>query len=147
MVSPMCNICIVHGPNLNALGKRQPEIYGNITQEQLVSDLRSRYPHLNISLFQSGSESELVNYIHQIKGEGILINAGAYSHTSIAIADAIRSVDVPAISVHISNIYQRENFRHQDLIGEACKGSIVGLGLEGYGLAIECLVDLIAAQK
>lgn len=134
---------LIHGPNLNLLGSRQIEVYGSGSSETIVADLQKQFPNHHIQYFQSNSEAELVDAIQNAKQQfdGIIINAGAYSHTSIAIADALRSVNVPSIAVHISNIYNRESFRHADLIGEACKGAIVGLGVAGYALALEHLTE------
>lgn len=138
-------ILILHGPNLNLLGTREPEIYGSNTSEKIVENLQKTFPDIEISYFQSNNESVLIDSIQEARNsyQGIVMNAGAFSHTSIAIADAIKSIKLPVIALHISNIYQREDFRHKDIIGEACKGAIVGLGIDGYPLAIECLLDLI----
>ena len=139
------NILLIHGPNLNLLGTREPAIYGTANSENIVADLQSKFPDCNIAYFQSNDEGELVNAIQKAKDkyQGLLINAGGLSHSSISIADAIRSTKLPCISVHITNIYQREAYRHQDIIGEACNGDIVGLGTDGYQLAMECLLDEI----
>lgn len=139
------NILLIHGPNLNLLGTREPAKYGNANSEKIVADLQSKFPDCNIAYFQSNAEGELVNAIQKAKDnfQGLLINAGGLSHSSISMADAIRSIGLPCISIHITNIYQRESYRHQDIIGEACKGAIVGLGTDGYQLAMECLLDEI----
>lgn len=141
----MKSILLVHGVNLNKLGEREPTKYGNITSEQLLHQLKNNNKNCHLHYFQSNSESEIVNKIHEshLHYDGIIINAGAFSHTSIAIADAIKAVNFPCISVHISNIYQRETYRHTDIVGEACKGSIIGLGTDGYQLALEVLLDHI----
>ena len=141
----MNKLLLIHGPNLNLLGTREPEKYGNTSSEQLLNQLNSLNSDYSVSYFQSNSESDLVTAIQEAKGvyKGIVINPGAYSHTSIAIADAIRSIAVPTIAVHISNIYQREDFRHTDIIGEACQGAIVGLGIAGYALAFTHLIEEI----
>lgn len=138
-------VLLVHGPNLNLLGERQESIYGNSSSEDIVKRLKMEFPQLDLQHFQSNNEHELIDAIHAARKEyqGVLINPGAFSHSSVALADAIRSINIPSICIHISNIYQREDFRHTDLVGAACKGSIVGLGIEGYPLALECLVDLI----
>lgn len=138
-------VILVHGPNLNLLGERQESIYGNSSSEDIVKRLKMEFPQLDLQYFQSNNEHELIDAIHAARKEyqGVLINPGAFSHSSIALADAIRSINIPSICIHISNIYQREDFRHTDLVGAACKGSIVGLGIEGYPLALECLIDLI----
>lgn len=139
----MNKVLLIHGPNLNLLGTREPEKYGSTSSEQLLEQLNASSNDYTLDYFQSNSEAELVDAIQQSKGvyAGIIINPGAYSHTSIAIADAIRSVAVPAIAVHISNIYQRESFRHADLVGDACNGAIVGLGIEGYKIAFAHLTE------
>lgn len=139
----MHKVLLIHGPNLDQLGVREPAVYGNITSEGILSELKTKFSNVQIDYFQSASESELIAQIHRSNSEcsGVIINAGAYSHSSIAIADAIRSIQIPVFSVHISNIYSRENYRHQDIVGDACKGCIVGLGQDGYTLAFECLLD------
>jgi 3-dehydroquinate dehydratase-2 len=141
----MNKVLLIHGPNLNLLGTREPEKYGNTTSEQILEHLNTLKDDYEVAYFQSNSEAEIVTAIQNAKGvySGIIINPGAYSHTSIAIADAIRSVAVPTIGVHISNIYQREEFRHADIVGEACQGAIVGLGVAGYALAFTHLVEEI----
>ena len=136
-------ILLIHGPNLNLLGEREPEKYGHLSSEGIVDGLKKNFPQEDIQYFQSNTEGEIVNAIQQARGQfdGLLINAGAFSHTSIAIADAIRGIQLPCIGVHITDIYQREAYRHTDLVGEACSGCIAGLGTEGYALAFECLLD------
>ena len=136
-------IDIVNGPNLNLLSKREPEIYGSMSFESYLEVLKSTYPSLTIRYFQSNHEGELIDYLHAIGFEKthIIINAGAYSHTSIAIADALRSITAPAIEVHLSNIYRRESFRHHSYIAQAVQGTICGLGLKGYELAIESFLS------
>lgn len=137
------NILLLHGPNLNLLGEREPEKYGDLSSEGILHGLRKDFPRENIQYFQSNIEGELVNIIQQAREQydGIVINAGAFSHTSVAVADAIRGIALPCIAVHITNIYQREGYRHTDLVGEACTGCIAGLGTDGYRLALECLLD------
>jgi 3-dehydroquinate dehydratase-2 len=127
------------------LGTREPAKYGTANSENIVADLQSKFPDCNIAYFQSNDEGELVNAIQKAKDkyQGLLINAGGLSHSSISMADAIRSIGLPCISIHLTNIYQRETYRHQDIIGEACKGAIVGMGTNGYLLAMECLLDEI----
>ncbi len=136
-------VLLLHGPNLNLLGEREKSTYGTLSSEALVEKLRNEFPGVTIDYFQSNHESELVDRIQGARHthQGILINAGAFSHTSVAIADAVRSVPLPSICVHITNIYKREAYRHTDLVGEACRGAIVGLGTEGYTLAMECLLE------
>jgi 3-dehydroquinate dehydratase-2 len=138
-------VLLIHGPNLNLLGERQKTVYGNSSSEDIVKRLKMEFPQLDLQYFQSNNEHELIDAIHAARKEyqGVLINPGAFSHTSIALADAIRSIKIPSVCIHISNIYQREEFRHTDLVGAACKGSIVGLGIDGYPLALECLIELI----
>lgn len=135
----MKRIQIINGPNLNLLGKREPSVYGNRNFESYLEELKSKYPQIILSYFQSNTEGELINKLHEtgFDVDGIILNAGAYTHTSIAIADAIRSITSPVIEVHISNMYQREDFRHHSYLSGACKGCIVGFGLDSYRLAIE----------
>jgi 3-dehydroquinate dehydratase-2 len=135
------DILIINGPNLNLLGTREPEIYGNRTFEDYFEELKSAFPALNLSYFQSNSEGELVSKIQEVgfSSDGIVLNAAAYSHTSVAIADAISAIKSPVIGVHISNTFSREAFRHNDPIAAKCKGVIAGLGLDGYRLAIDFL--------
>jgi 3-dehydroquinate dehydratase-2 len=136
-------ILIINGPNINLLGKREPGIYGNISFEEYLEDLRNRYTHLTIEYYQSNVEGELINQLHQVGFDdiGIILNAGAYTHTSIALQDAIRSITAPVVEVHISNVHQRETFRHVSMIACACKGVICGFGLDSYRLAIEALTQ------
>lgn len=140
-------IAIINGPNLNLLGKRQPEIYGNETFESFLRVLRERFPLVPIEYFQSNSEGEIINKIHQLGYEsddckGIVINPGAYSHYSYAIADAISSINTVVVEVHISNIAGREDFRHKSVTAPSCRGMIAGFGLEGYAMAIEYIRNL-----
>lgn len=136
------NILIINGPNLNLLGKREKSVYGDSSFESYLSKLRTQYPQHQIKYFQSNIEGELINAIHENgfgEAEGIILNAGAYTHTSIAISDAIRAITVPVIEVHISNIHARETYRHVSMIAAACKGSVIGFGLDSYRLAVEAL--------
>lgn len=139
----MKRIQIINGPNLNLLGKREPSIYGAQSFDEYLQDLKLRFPAIQLDYFQSNIEGELINKIHQVgfDYDAIIINAGAYSHTSIAIADALRAISTPALEVHISNVYKRESFRHHSYLSEACKGCIIGLGLDVYRLAIEHVVN------
>jgi len=132
-------IQIINGPNLNLLGKREPEVYGNTSFEAYFSQLQQVFTDCELSYFQSNHEGAIVDKIHEVgfSFDGIVLNAGAYTHTSIAILDAIKSVNTPVLEVHISNIHTREEFRHKSVIAAACKGSVVGLGLLSYDLAIE----------
>ena len=138
-------VLLLHGPNLNLLGERQESVYGSCSSQDIINRLNSEFPQIDLQYFQSNNEHELIDKVHAALNEfqGLLINPGAFSHTSIALADAIRSINIPSICIHISNIYQREDFRHSDFVGAACKGSIVGLGVDGYPMALECLIDLI----
>jgi 3-dehydroquinate dehydratase-2 len=131
-------IQIINGPNINLLGKREPSIYGSVTFEDYLAELRKRYTDVEIDYFQSNIEGEMIDCIQQVgfDVDGIILNAGAYTHTSIALQDAIRSVTSPVIEVHISNIHQREEFRHHSVTAAACVGQICGLGFYGYHAAM-----------
>ncbi len=134
---------IINGPNLNLLGKREPEIYGNDAFEGFLGKLRELYPDVELLYFQSNVEGELINKIHEVgfgAVDGIVLNAGAYTHTSVALLDALKAVETPAIEVHISNVHKREDFRHKSLISAGCKGVICGFGLDSYRLAIEAFL-------
>lgn len=135
-------IQIINGPNINLLGKREPSIYGSVTFEDYLVDLRSKYPEIEIGYYQSNIEGELIDKIQEVgfDVDGIVLNAGAYTHTSIALQDAIRSVTSPVIEVHISNVHKREEFRHTSMIAVACVGVICGFGLDSYRLAVEALL-------
>ncbi|UYQ91299.1 type II 3-dehydroquinate dehydratase [Chitinophaga horti] len=132
-------IAIVNGPNLNLLGKREPGIYGNTTAEDCFHQLVSKYPQVQLVYFQSNVEGELINFLHAngFELDGIVLNAGAYTHTSIALRDAIAAITTPVVEVHISNVHAREEFRHVSMIAAKCVGVIAGLGMQGYGLAVE----------
>lgn len=132
-------IAILNGPNLNLLGKREPEIYGSQTFEDYFEILKSKFPHLELIYYQSNIEGELIGKIQELgfNYDGIILNAGAYTHTSIGIGDAIKAVTTPVIEVHISNTYGRESFRHQSYISGNAKGVILGFGLKSYDLAIQ----------
>lgn len=150
-------ILIINGPNLNLLGKREPGIYGSQTFEDYLTQLRAAYPQVEINYFQSNLEGGIVDALHEAgfpgvidenrKGEtspdGIILNAGAYTHTSVAIHDAIKAINVPVIEVHISNVHQREEFRHHSFISPAAAGIIIGFGMESYRLALESFVNRI----
>lgn len=135
-------ILILNGPNLNLLGKREPGVYGSRGFDDYFEELQKRYPNLELTYFQSNVEGELINKLHEcgFDFDGIVLNAGAYTHTSIALQDAIRAIKSPVIEVHISNVHQREEFRHKSMISSACKGVICGFGLDSYRLAIEALL-------
>ena len=138
------NILIINGPNLNLLGKREKSVYGENSFESYLEFLRNKYSEHQLVYFQSNIEGELINTLHQYgfgDTDGIVLNAGAYTHTSIAISDAIRAINVPVIEVHISNMHAREAYRHTSMIAGACKGSIVGFGMDSYKLAIEALIN------
>ncbi len=141
------NILVLHGPNLNLLGRREPDVYGSVTLEQIDFLLKEEGKNLKaqVSSFQSNHEGVLVDAIHQAVGkhQGILINAGAYTHTSIAIRDALSGVNIPTVEVHLSNIYQREAFRHNSLIAPIAIGQISGFGGNSYYLGLKALVDYL----
>ncbi|MDH6303402.1 3-dehydroquinate dehydratase-2 [Parabacteroides sp. PF5-5] len=134
---------IINGPNLNLLGKREPAVYGNLSFEGYLDVLRKKYPQCEIDYYQSNIEGELINKIHEVgfSYDGIILNAGAYTHTSIALHDAIKAVDVPVVEVHISNVHARESFRHVSMISAACKGVVLGFGLDSYELALQGLIN------
>ncbi|MGH2644322.1 MAG: type II 3-dehydroquinate dehydratase, partial [Chitinophagaceae bacterium] len=127
-------IAIINGPNLNLLGKREPGIYGSTSFEEYFEKLKREYSETTFTYFQNNVEGEIVNYLHQVgfDYDGILLNAGGYTHTSVAIRDAIAAINTPVIEIHISNVFAREEFRHTSLIAPKCIGSICGLGLQGY---------------
>lgn len=136
-------IIIINGPNLNLLGKREPGIYGNQTFEEYLEDLRNRFPAIEIDYFQSNIEGELINKIQEtgFDYDGIVLNAAAYTHTSVGIGDAIKAVKTPLVEVHISNVHARESFRHQSYIAPNAKGVIAGFGLKSYELALRSFLD------
>ena len=133
------NIIIINGPNLNLLGKREPEIYGSQTFEDYFEILKNKFPQLKLHYFQSNIEGELISKIQEVGFtlDGIVLNAAAYTHTSIGIADAIKSITTPVVEVHISNTFSRENFRHQSFISPNTKGVVIGFGLKSYDLGIQ----------
>lgn len=136
------NIMIINGPNLNLLGRREPEIYGSNSFEAYLDELRKKMPDVNIDYYQSNIEGELINKMQEVEFtyDGIVLNAGAYTHTSIALQDCIRSLKAPVVEVHISNVHKREEFRHKSMISCACLGVICGFGLDSYRLAIEGII-------
>ena len=135
-------IQIINGPNLNLLGVREKSIYGNTNFETYLEELKQRFAGTEISYYQSNVEGEIINKLHEIgfSYDGIVINAGAYTHTSIAIADAIAAIGTPVIEVHISNVYKREEFRHHSMLAASCKGVIAGFGMDSYRLAVESVI-------
>jgi len=132
-------IQIINGPNLNLIGAREPEIYGSISFEDYLQQLLTLYPKIEIGYFQSNVEGEIINKLHEtgFDCDGIVLNAGAYTHTSLAIRDAIKSISTPVVEVHISNVHARESFRRKSMLAGVCKGVIAGFGLDSYRLAIE----------
>jgi 3-dehydroquinate dehydratase-2 len=142
-MTPAPRILILNGPNLNLLGAREPSVYGGRSFEEYVVELREALPQVVIEHLQTNLEGELVTAIQQAEGafQGVVLNAGGYSHTSVAIRDAVAAVRVPVVEVHISNLLTRESFRHESIVGAACVGSIMGLGLDGYRLAVLHLLE------
>lgn len=132
-------VTIINGPNLNLLGSREPEIYGSQNFDSVISNLRKQFPSIDITYFQSNVEGELINCLHEkgFSDTAILFNAGAFTHTSIALADAVAAISTPVIEVHISNIFAREDYRHVSYVGAKCIGSISGFGAESYALALQ----------
>lgn len=132
-------IAIINGPNLNLLGRREEDIYGNRSFDDFLIDLKSKYPQAIIVFFQSNVEGEIINKLHEVgfDFDGIILNAGGYTHTSVAIADAVRSISTPVVEVHISNIFAREDYRHVSLLGAHCRGSVSGFGLGSYEIALK----------
>jgi len=139
----MKRIQIINGPNLNLLGKREPTVYGNQTFEAYFQELTLLFPETQLDYFQSNTEGVIIDKLHEtgFTYDGIILNAGAYTHTSIAIADAIRSITAPVIEVHISNVFKREEYRHHSFLSEACKGCIVGFGMDSYRLAVNAILN------
>jgi len=133
------NILLLNGPNLNLLGKRQPDTYGNQSFEDYFGQLTKEFTDFDLSTFQSNVEGDLIDKLHEVgfSYEGIVFNAGGYTHTSVAIADAIAAIETPVVEVHISNVYSREDYRHHSLMAKNCKGVIAGFGLDSYRLALE----------
>lgn len=137
------HLIIINGPNLNLLGTREPEVYGNLSFEDYFQQLSEQFPDITLSYFQSNSEGELVSKLQEVgfSIDGIILNAAAYTHTSVAIADAVAAITAPVIEVHISNVHAREAFRHHSYLSRVARGIIVGLGLAGYRLAIEFFIQ------
>jgi len=138
----MKKIQLINGPNLNLLGVREPSVYGDTSFENYLATLRGLYPQCQLTYYQSNIEGELIQKMHEtgFSYDGIILNAGAYTHTSIALHDAIKAVTTPVVEVHISNVYAREPFRHKSLLSAACKGLIAGFGMDSYRLAIEAIL-------
>lgn len=140
----MKRILIINGPNLNLLGRREPGIYGMSTMESCLDSLRNAFPELQIDYFQSNHEGDIIDRLHAVGFDetltGIVLNAGAYTHTSLAIADAISTISRPVVEVHISNVHAREEIRHRSMISPVCRGVIAGFGLDSYRLGIEALI-------
>lgn len=136
-------LLIINGPNLNLLGRREPGVYGSESAEAIVGAVRARYPQVEIEYYQSNIEGELVGAIQSADGryDGVVLNAGGYTHTSVALRDAIAAVSVEVVEVHISNVLSREEFRHTSLIGGVCRGSIAGFGADSYRLAVDFFVN------
>jgi 3-dehydroquinate dehydratase-2 len=141
------HIAIINGPNLNLLGRREPEVYGHQTFEDFFARLCAAFPEVQLSCFQSNHEGTIIDELHRIgfSADAIVLNAGAFTHTSIAIADAIGAIPAPVLEVHISNVHQREAYRHHSWLSAKCAGVIVGLGLEGYRLAVLYFRDRLTA--
>ena len=134
----MKKIVIINGPNMNLLGSREPKTYGNISFDSYFKELVAEFPNLELTSFQSNLEGEIINKLQEkgFSSDGIVINAGGYTHTSVAIADAVASIETPVVEVHISNVYAREEYRHQSLMAKNCKGIVAGFGLDSYKMAI-----------
>jgi len=137
-------ILIINGPNLNLLGKREPSIYGSMSFEEFFESLKKSFADVDLKYFQSNHEGEIIDKLHEdgFKVDGIILNAGAYTHTSLAIADAIAAISSPVIEVHISNIFKREEIRHHSYISSVCVGSISGFGLDSYRLGIQAIINM-----
>lgn len=143
-------ILILNGPNLNLLGTREPDTYGTTKLQDIENRLAGRFPEVTFTFAQSNHEGDLIDHLHAAAADsldGAVINPGGYSHTSIALRDAVAAVDLPVVEVHLSNIHARESFRHRSMTAGACVGSISGLGAEGYALAVRYLVEIIARRK
>lgn len=142
-ITQYMNLVIINGPNLNLLGKREPEIYGQETFESYMEGLKKRFPEITLDYFQSNIEGELIDKIHQVgfSVDGIILNAGGYTHTSVAIADAVAGISSPTLEVHISNVFKREDFRHKSLLSPIVIGTIGGFGLNSYRLAVEAFIE------
>lgn len=144
----MLRIAIINGPNLNLLGSREPSVYGSRSFEDYTTVLKQRYPEVSLSVYQSNVEGELINSLHACRDncDGVLLNAGGYTHTSIALSDAVAAIGIPVVEVHISNVFAREDYRKTSFIAAKCIGSISGLGLEGYSLGIRYFLDRLQPE-
>ena len=144
----MLHIAIVNGPNLNLVGTREQDIYGNVSMNDYLNGLKEQFPGVSFDYYQSNVEGELINYLHSCreKIQGVIFNGGGYTHTSVAIADAIAAIAIPVIEVHISNIYAREEYRKHSITATKCVGCITGLGLKGYALAAQYFVDTLSPK-
>jgi 3-dehydroquinate dehydratase-2 len=140
---------IINGPNLNLLGKREPDKYGKVSFEEYLEILQKLFLGIRIDYFQSNVEGEIINKLHEtgFDYDGIILNAGGYTHTSVSIADAVSAVNAPVVEVHMTNISAREGFRHNSIVGRYCTGSIIGFGLFGYKLAVEALIESVKNSK
>lgn len=136
-------IIIINGPNLNLLGKREPEVYGSETFEEYFKTLQSKFPKVELAYYQSNIEGELIDKLHEVgfDYDGIILNAAAYTHTSVGIGDAVKGIETPVVEIHISNVHAREEFRHTSYIAANAKGVIFGFGLKGYELAIQSFLE------
>lgn len=144
MIMSRKNILIINGPNLNLLGTRQPEIYGNVTFEDYLKKLKERIgDFVNLHYFQSNSEGGIIDFIqaNALKADGLVLNAGAYTHTSVAIRDALANLHIPKVEVHISNVHQREEFRHHSYLSGVCDGIVIGMGLDGYEYGVRYVLS------
>lgn len=139
----MKKLIVINGPNLNLLGKREPHIYGNLSFTEFFNTVKEKYPQIALEYFQSNIEGELINKLQQVgfSYDGIILNAAAYTHTSVGIGDAVKAIDCSVVEVHISNTFNREEFRHQSFIAPNAKGVILGFGLQSYELAIQSFLD------
>jgi 3-dehydroquinate dehydratase-2 len=138
-------ILVINGPNLNMLGKREPDVYGHTTLADVEKNLQARFPNVAFSFFQSNQEGDLIDSLQNADVDGIVLNGAGFTHTSVALRDGIASIDTPVVEVHISNIHAREAFRHQSLTAGVCVGSISGLGIEGYALAVQYFLSRASA--
>ncbi|TGV03317.1 type II 3-dehydroquinate dehydratase [Flavivirga rizhaonensis] len=139
----MKKLTIINGPNLNLLGKREPNIYGSLSFTEFLEEIKQKYTHVEIDYFQSNIEGELIDKLHEVgfNHDGIILNAAAYTHTSVGIGDAVKAIETPVIEVHISNTFNREEFRHQSYISPNARGVILGFGLQSYELAIQSFIN------